>query len=247
MSAGSVVQRSWWSFTGRRPPLLPPTTGRGRAGYTLWQRFWASFIGLDLAPTRVGALLTQTAPSVVQRLPAREEPSRNLPGTGLLAPGRFQLPRLVQVGGLTAAGADAVLLEASSPDGSVRFLVRGHGTAPPGYSLELVLHRTDSTGPVMTAVGYAGADGTERLLLVPVVRGQFGPPASYVQLPDFTIGAAWTASVITPVSSDSSWDAATVAASVRASLNEATRDAWRQVRERVADDGLRAVIDGELQ
>jgi hypothetical protein len=190
---------------------------------------------------------THETPFVVPSQSAQEGQFRNREQTGLLAPGRFLLPRLPQVGGLTAAGGDAVLLEASSPDGSARFLVRGQGTTRPEYSLELVLLGTDATGPLMTAVGYAGPDGTEQLLLVPVVHGRFGPPASYVRLPEFDAAAALTASAPLPVSPGSAWDAATVAVSVRAALNEATRDAWRQVRELLADDGLRAVIDGELQ
>ncbi|MFC1415453.1 hypothetical protein [Streptacidiphilus cavernicola] len=257
MTTGSVVRSSWRSFIGRSPSpssslsLSPaPGRGRGRDGHTLRQRFWASFTGLDLPPVRSARLGAAPAHATTPGSPPvapRQPPPRRR--TGGLPSGRFLLPRLPQVGGLTADGGDAVLVEASSPDGSATFLVRGHGTTPLAYSLELVVHGRDATRPLMTSVGYAGPDGVERLLLVPVVRARIGPPASYVRLPDLSAEAELTASAPVPVSpeSASAWDAATVAASVRAALNEATREAWRQVRESVADDGLGAVIDRELR
>jgi hypothetical protein len=146
---------------------------------------------------------------------------------------------------LAAAGGDTVLLEASSPDGTARFIVRRHGDSVPGYSLELVVHGVEGSAPLMTTVRYAGVAGSERVLLVPVVRGHFGPAASYVRLPGY-VGEGWTASVTAPVSPDSTWDAATLTLSVGASLNDATRDAWREVRALISDAGLRCVIDQEL-
>ncbi|WP_234392298.1 hypothetical protein [Streptomyces sp. WM6378] len=168
--------------------------------------------------------------------------------TGRLEPGWFALPPLLEVSGLTAAGGDALILEASSPDRGARFLVRRHGTVPPEYRLELVLQGVDAARPLVSSVRYATASGNEQVLLVPVIQGQFGPPASLVRLPGFTADSAsaeWTARAPAPVTPSTAWDAATVADSVRAALNEATRAAWRQVRELVGDD-LRRVIDGGL-
>ncbi|MFI0595651.1 hypothetical protein [Streptomyces griseus] len=141
-----------------------------------------------------------------------------------------------------------MLVEASSPDGTARFLVRRHGDTVPAYSLELVVHGAEGVAdtPLMTTVRYTGAAGSERVLLVPVVRGRFGPAASYVRLPDFA-GREWTASTAAPVSPDSMWTAETITLSVGASLNDATRDAWRAVRALISDAGLRRVIDQELQ
>ncbi|MFE9635831.1 hypothetical protein [Streptomyces sp. NPDC006463] len=141
-----------------------------------------------------------------------------------------------------------MVLEASSPDGRVRFLVRGHGTDCPEYSLELVLVGVDAARPMVASIRYPKAEGGEQALLVPVVQGKFGPAASYVRLPGFAAESAstqWTACAPVAVTSSTAWDAATVADSVRAALNEATRNAWRQVRELIGDD-LRSVIDGEL-
>jgi hypothetical protein len=139
-----------------------------------------------------------------------------------------------------------VLLEASSPDGLVAILVRSRGAERSEYSLELVVHGTDATLPLVSEISYTQADGHERLLLVPVAQGRFGPPASYVRLPGFGADREWRAAVPSPVLPSTTWDTTTVADSVRAALNEATRDAWRQVRELVGDD-LRDVIDGALR
>ncbi|MFF3069182.1 hypothetical protein [Kitasatospora sp. NPDC057936] len=139
-----------------------------------------------------------------------------------------------------------MVLETSSPDGRTGFLVRKVGVLSPEYSLELVLHGVDAAQPVVTAISYTQVDGRERMLLLPVMQGQFGPPASYVRLPGFGIDVAWTASSPSPATSDTVWDAEVVADSVRLALNEATRDTWRQVRELV-DENLRGVIDGALR
>ncbi|MEU6010755.1 hypothetical protein [Streptomyces sp. NPDC047453] len=139
-----------------------------------------------------------------------------------------------------------MLLEASSPDGVARFLVRSRGDSVAEHSLEVVVHGVEAAVPVMTAVRYTNLAGPERVLLVPIVRGSFGPAASYVQLPGFS-GEDWTASVPVPVGPDSEWDAATVALSVSASLNEATRHAWREVRALISNAGLRRVIDRALR
>jgi hypothetical protein len=124
--------------------------------------------------------------------------------------------------------------------------VHGRGESVLEYSLELVVRDVEGTAPLMTAVRFSSLVGPERVLLVPVVRGRFGPAASYVRLPGFT-GKGWTASVAAPVGPDSAWDVATVALSVGASLNDATRDAWRVVRALISDAGLRRVIDQELR
>lgn len=245
MTIGSVARRSWRSFTGSSVAHRPPTGARARAGYTLRQRLWASFIGADLPS---GPLATE--PVLPEKPTGNRHPvskdARDWSRPQPLAPDWFPLPRLPQAGGLAAAGGDTVLLEASSPDGTARFLVRRHGDSVPGYSLELVVHGVEGAAPLMTAVRYAGGAGSERVLLVPVVRGRFGPAASYVRLPGF-VGEGWTASVAAPVGPDSTWDVTTVTLSVGASLNDATRDAWREVRALISDAGLRRAIDQELR
>ncbi|MFD0374568.1 hypothetical protein [Streptomyces sp. NPDC127112] len=251
MSAGSIARRSWRAFIGAGPAHPRRTAERGREGYTLWQRIWASFIGFDLLPTaQVGRMPARRASAVIRGQASRAEPPRNGSPNGRPDRTWFTLPPLPGIGGLTAAGGDTVVLEALSPDGEVTFLVRRHGTVRPEYSLELVSDGAGTAQPLVSTVKYpGGAGGSEQVLLVPVVRGPFGPAASYVRLPGFAVASAsegWTACAPVPVASSLPWDTATVAASVRAALNEATRNAWRQVRELVGDD-VRAVIDGELR
>ncbi|MFE1787901.1 hypothetical protein ACFW7J_05745 [Streptomyces sp. NPDC059525] len=220
--------------------------GRGRAGYTLWQRARASFLGFDL-PVRPARAAVPRTPAAVPRQPTGEK-SRNQRPDVRAAVGWFELPVLLSSGGaLTAAGGDAVVLEAAAPDGRIAFLVRSSGTDEVSYSLELVLRGgAPGTLPLMCLIRYARPDGRLRDLLVPVVQGPVGPGASYVRLPDFRIGTSWTASLSVPVGLESDWDAEMVTASIGAALNETTREAWRRVREHVGD-GLRGVIDGALR
>ncbi|OKJ13638.1 hypothetical protein [Kitasatospora sp. CB01950] len=250
MTTGSVLARSWRSFTGRPLSYVPPPpSGHGRDGHSLGRRVWASFTGAQLRPARGRTATPTPTPTPVvlpQPLPLPQRAAADRPRAVAVAPGWFALPRLPQAGGLAAAGGDSVLIEASSPDGSARFLVRGPGATGPDHRLELIVDTAGADRPLMTAVGYTGPDGIGRLLLVPVVRGRFGPPASYVRLPGFGAGSSLTASDAGPVGPASSWSPEQVAGSVRAALNEATREAWRQVGALLADDDLRAVIDREL-
>ncbi|KJY41815.1 hypothetical protein VR41_10775 [Streptomyces sp. NRRL B-1568] len=241
MSSGSIARRSWMSFTGGRRPGLPRTVERGRAGYALWQRLWASFIGLDLPP-RPGA-----APACHTFAPAPEEQSGKRPPASPFAPGWFALPRLPATRTLSAAGGDSVVLEASSPDGRTGFLVRRHGSGEPEYSLELVVRGADDAArPLLSTVTYRQPGEGERVLLVPVAQGRFGPAAAYVRLRGFDAGTTWAATTPSPVSPDTDWDLGVVAVSIPAALNEATRDAWRRIREFVNDE-VRDVIDGALR
>lgn len=242
MSDGPLTRRSWRSLTNATPALRTSTGVRAREGYTLRQRFWASFIGADLP---AGNLLTES----VARERSAEYPTvsaREQPRTS--GPGWFPLPLLPSGAGLAAAGSDTVLLEARSPDGKVQFLVRGQGDSGAGYSLELVVRDLDGAELLMTTVRYSegGGEGPERALLVPVLRARFGPAASYVRLPGFT-GEGWGASAPIPVRAADVWDVAAVTLSVRSALNDATRDAWREVRALISDAGLRGVIDEELR
>jgi hypothetical protein len=246
MSVRSVTWRSWRSFLGGREPHFRRVVERRRDGYTLWQRFWASFIGVELPPGRFGVVRTPRT-STVAASPSAQDSSRHRPRTSRLAPGWFRLPPLPDISGLAAAGDDAVVLEASCPDGAARFLVRADWADQPEYTLELVLQGVDAARPLVCPVQYISANGGEQVLLVPVVQGQFGPPASLIRLPGFTADSAagWSTAAPSPVTSTTAWDAETVATSVHAALNEATRDAWRRVQELAGDD-LNRVIGGAL-
>jgi len=254
MTASSVAGRMWRSFLGGRRAYRPRPAGRGRDGYTVWQRFWASFTGLNLPPGPFVALSAPDAPTAHSNRRVQPE-FRPDPPSGPLVPGRlppgwFALPAFPQAGGLLAAGSDSVVVQESSPDGGATFLVRASGSGHTEYTLELVLRNADVGSPLVGAVRYVTADGGEQVLLVPVVQGRFGPPASLVRLLGFTArsAAGWAALAPVPIASLAfltARDDGTVAASVRAAANESTRDAWRQVRDLVADD-LSRVIVGEL-
>jgi hypothetical protein len=226
---------------------------RGRDGYPLRQRVWASFIGFDL-PARSGtvptseeaAVIPRPSPQALRAPQAPQDERRSRQQAGRLRSGWFALPPLPSASALTAAGGDPVVLETSSPDSRVGFLVRRRGIVEPEYSLELVVRGVDALRPLVSAISYPQPDGSERVLLVPVVQGRFGPAASYVRLPGFGVDTAWSATDLSPVALGTAWDGATVNDSVRAALNEATRDAWRQVRELVEDD-VRGVIDSALR
>ncbi|MEW2621368.1 hypothetical protein [Streptomyces sp. NPDC048106] len=270
MSAPSLARRGWDSFTGRPRAGRVRTVGRARRGYTLWQRLWASFIGVDLPPACVGPREARgAAPARPALVPDAHWADRVIraEGTGRVevvaasgaqagagtvsgrsGDGWFALPALGQAFGLTAAGGDAVLLEAPSPDGAAAFLLRAEQSAQPEYRLEVVVHGAETARPLMACLRYPVAGGGEHTLLVPVAAARFGPAASLVRLPGFDpvpASARWSARGPEPVTPALSWDAATVAVSVRAALNEATRQAWRAVREQAGDE-LRAAIDGGL-
>ncbi|WP_435218879.1 hypothetical protein [Streptomyces sp. bgisy034] len=233
MTRGSVVRRSWSSFTTGRRAASPRAGERGRAGYALWQRAWASFTGINL-PSRPGRV-PDTAPRLTPAPRPQATPA---------AAGWFALPSLPAAGALTASGSDTVVLEAPSPDGRAVFVLRRTGGQTAEYVLELVV-RDSVDQPELVTVTYTGPDGEEHTLLIPVSPSSFGPAASFVRLNGFAAGSTWQATGPALIPEDPDWPSATVAHSVRAARNEATREAWRRVRE-CAGQGVRDTIDGAL-
>ncbi|MFJ7066191.1 hypothetical protein [Streptomyces sp. NPDC101115] len=233
MTRGSVVRRSWSSFTTGRRAFAPRAGGRGREGYTLWQRVWASFTGIALPPR------PEAAPGPVPRPAPAPQPE-----AARAAAAWFALPSLPETGALTASGNDTVVLEAPSPDGRAVFVLHRTGDRTAEYALELVVRDTTDQ-PELATVTYTRQDGEEHTLLVPVFPSRFGVAASFVSLNGFRAGSTWQASGPAPVPETPDWPSAAVAHSVRAARNEATREAWRRVGER-AGQGVRDVIDGAL-
>ncbi|MGI5473025.1 hypothetical protein [Streptomyces sp. CA-132043] len=140
-----------------------------------------------------------------------------------------------------------MVLDTSSPDGRTRFLLRRTAGDSAEYRLELVVRDgADKERPLLATVAYTQPGGDEHVLLVPVVRGRFGPAASYVRLSGFGPDTTWAATGPHPVPPAADWAPATVTDSIGAALNESTRDAWRRVREFV-DGDMSDVIGGALQ
>lgn len=234
MSRGSIARRSWASFAGGSRTIPPRPAERGRAGYALWRRTWASFTGLGLPPRPVHVPVSASSQAPAQQ-----------PQAGPAAPGWFTLPPLPVAGALAASGTDAVVLEAASPGDRATFLLRHPAGNPSEYGLELVV-RDAGDRPLLVTVTYGLPDGDRRTLLLPVVPGQFGPAASYVRLRGFGPGVTWAATGPAPVPAQADWDPAVVVDSVGAALNETTRHAWRRVRALVGE-GVRDAIDGALR
>ena len=221
MTSVPVARRYWRALTGSRTAPEQPATGRGRAGYSFWQRFWASLIGVDLPVVADADNGRSRARSAVpsQRV-------RRMPVTGPGAGGWIMLPELRGPAILQASDESRVIAEAVTPDGRTEFFVRRDRTSK-RYLLEVVL-REDDHLPVFFLVRYGTAHG-ERRLAVPLLASTIGPPSAQVELADMDVSQRWEALGPVPGDQASAWGAGIVAASVAAAANEATRAAWRQV------------------
>jgi hypothetical protein len=238
MSSRYFAHRYWKTLTEADTLPCSSAAGRGRAGYTFWQRCWASFVGVDL-PVRDGVDVKQAATSAPEQ---RKAPVKH--GVGQPWTGWFPLPQLFEPFGLRAGDARRLVADVVSPDGRVEFFIRRSSRAPMGYRVEVVL-RDHSEQPVMISIRYGKAD-SEQVILVPLTRQELGPPVSQVEVPDLHSGLVWAAAPPRLVDRSSAWDTDTVRISVRAAASETTRRAWRQVRDLVGDD-MRSVIDRSLR
>lgn len=232
-----VARRYWHRLLESRPTPGQPLAGRGRAGYSFWQRFWASFIGVALPVVADTDDARSRARSAVP-----SQPVRRMPTTVRVAGGWLLLPELRGLAILRASDESRVVAEAAAPDGRTEFFVRRDRTAQ-RYLLEVVLREPDQL-PVFFLVRYETARG-QQLLAVPLTASSIGPPSAYVELADMDVSQRWAA--LGPLSGDqaTAWDAGVVAASVAAAASEATREAWRQVSGMLGPD-LHQVIDQAL-
>jgi hypothetical protein len=143
---------------------------------------------------------------------------------------------------LLAASNEHVVAEVTAANRIVEMTVRRYDS-PMRYRLEVVLRGADAL-PAVVSVRY-GSPESQRLLLVPLDRQEFGPPSGLIDLPDFGAGIPWEVSGPLHVESDTSWSAEILTASVRTAVTVATRDAWRRVRNIVSDE-MGRIIDEAL-
>ena len=238
MTGLSFARRYWNSLT-EAEVSGSLASGRGRAGYSFWQRYWASFSGVAL-PIRPGTATRESAATAVEpSSPASRQHAIGQPGSGW-----FLLPQLPGLAALRAGDEDGVIAEIATPDGRVEFFVRRRGGGLEQYRAEVVLRDFDAL-PAVVSIRYGTTEG-EQLLLVPLAAQEIGPAASQVELPGFNRARKWETSAPVQVDRATVWEEETVVASIRAALNEATREAWRQVGD-VTGGELRRVIDRALR
>lgn len=240
MTGVSFASRYWRSLTTGAVRRGPGAAPRVRAGYGFWQRYWASLTGATLPalPGLAAAATTKdSAPSSGPK--AQAEWLVSAPGNGWL-----RLPPVPQPASLLAAGGGQVVSEATSADGRFALFVRAPSGLFDAYRLEVVLSDVDAA-PAMVFVRYGGNEAS-RLLLIPLVRPQFGPPSAQILLPGFHAGIPWEISSLRPLERTPEWTTESVAASVNVAWNRTARDAWRVVRELFNDDQLGSVIDQGL-
>lgn len=230
MTGLSFARRYWNSLT-EAEASGSLASGRGRAGFSFWQRYWASFSGVAL-PIRPGTATRESAVTAAEpSSPARRQRAISQPEAGW-----FLLPQLPGLAALRAGDEDGVIAEIVTPDGRAELFVRHYGGTPGQYRAEVVLRDFD-TLPAVVSIRFTAAEG-EQVLLVPLAAQEIGPAAAQVELPGFDRARKWEISAPIQVNRATVWEEETVVASVRAALNEVTRAAWRQVGD---------VIGGEMR
>jgi hypothetical protein len=237
MTRSSMARRYWRSLAGAQPVPEALAEGRGRAGYSFGQRYWAAFIGVIL-PEREDAKAARS----LARFPSPSQRARTMPAADPGPGGWFLLPELHGPAILQASGEGRVIAEAATPDGLAEFFVRRGGTTG-RYLLEVVLRDFDDL-PAVVTVRFGTANGV-RVLLVPLAPGEIGPPSAQVELAGIDASQRWEVSAPLPADRTAAWDADTMAASVNAAASEATREAWRLV-SRLLGPELQRVIEGAL-
>ena len=246
MSTASFARRCWNAFTGittQETASRSLTTGRQVAGYGFGQRCWAAFVGLDLPALPMSAL---AQPAVLTSVSGRSHQARSnsvQPTPPRSAGGWLPLWPQVASSSLRADDGDGLMAEFRSPDGRIDYFIRRLSVSQERYRLEVVVRDAESLPAVISVRSTQTKDG--RVLLVPVVRSEWGPSAAQIDLVGFD-SAAWEASGLALVDQAMVWDTSVVVASVGAAANEATRNAWRRVGEIVTED-MRRVITEALQ
>ena len=142
--------------------------------------------------------------------------------------GSFLLPAPAAPAPLAAEGPvdeTPPLINALSPDGQVRYLL--HAKQGGQYWLEVLL-KPAADPPVIAALSYMTADGTEQQLLIPIASSSGLPGSSMVSIEAFAPGMAWRAWSLEPPDCLPEWGEHIIA-SIRAAATLATAEAWERV------------------
>jgi hypothetical protein len=227
MSDASLVRRYWQALVGR--PEDEPGAGwaeRGRAGYSLWQRYWAALLNVRLPPR-----------DVPEDVPVRSNP---LSAPYVDGP-RVRLPRFDRTATRFAATGEVERTSVEYVVGDRRFVLRESG---PGQ-LDLVVTTGDAVAPAdVVPIDLTGPEGGRRLLMV-FVRDEGGGSVGMLRLAaeagwlDVTVNDPLPAVAL--VGTDPAMQAL-VADSVRATPDPGM-PAWEAIRaSRLPGDPLRQVI-----
>src|SRR5579862_1338984 len=219
MSNPPFAQGYWNRLTGTGASDGSPAAGRGRTGYTFWQRYWAAFIAADLPVRPDTASARGRSPAAV---PRSLRSARLVTAGGQERVGWFTLAPIPGKSALRAGDGEDEIVEMASPDGRVEFFVRRNRLAPHSYRVEVVVRDADPL-PAVIFIRFETVDG-EQLLLVPVTAQNLGPASSQVELSGILTGRDWEASGPHRID-PAAWDQDTVTRSVHAAVNEATRNA----------------------
>jgi hypothetical protein len=147
VSGTSLGRRYWQALTDAPRGEPPAAPGRGRAGYTLSQRYWAALFNVWLPPRDVG-------PDV----PALGDPVSEPQVDGF----RVRLPRFDRAAVHYAATAETPRASADWTVGDRRFVLRESGPD----QLDLLVTTQHRVPPAeVLPIEVRGQDGTRRLLM----------------------------------------------------------------------------------
>jgi hypothetical protein len=226
MSGASLTRRYWWALTGAPQGEQAPPPERGRAGYGLWQRYWAALLNIRL-PSR----------DVQTDNPARGNPLNEPYVDGP----RIRLPRFDRAAVRLAATGEAERAAATYTVGDRRFVLRESG---PGQ-LELLVETQRPVSPTdVLPIEVADPTGDRRLFMV-FVRDERGGSVGVLRVAeqpgwlDITVDDQLPATALDAVDPEVR---AQVADSVRATPDPGM-EAWNAIQaSRPPGDPLHQVI-----
>src|SRR6266852_3645873 len=200
MSKPPFARRYWSLLTGAGASGSSLAAGRGRTGYTFWQRYWAAFIVADLPIQCAGTGQAGSGPGARRPVIVLDTQQGAAP---------FALPPAQPTADLAAAddSTGTAILQVRLPDGQTELAL--HRQGPEEYTLEIT-HPGAGAGdvPDVLRLRYSLSGGGEQVLLIPISAG-----IGLARLPGYAAGRPWTAEPPAPASEVSGWEPAITAIS----------------------------------